>query len=337
MTATSSATPSRPPGPGGQPPAISLAGLHKYFGHVRAVQGVDLAVESGEIVALLGPNGAGKTSTIDVILGLSQPTAGQVSVYGMTPRNAIDRGLVSAVLQTGGLLSDLTVGETVAYTASLFARSKPVDEVLKGAGIAAIADRRVGKCSGGEKQRLRFAMALLPDPELLILDEPTTGMDVEGRRGFWASIRQDAEEGRTVLFATHYLEEADAYADRIVLLRHGRVVADGTAAEVKALAAGRTVRATLPGADEATLAGLPGADSVEVRGDTVLIQASDSDAVARHLLTSTQARDLEITARGIEEAFLALTSDDEQDGEQSAGPDGTGGRSAGVAAIGGSR
>jgi len=297
----------------GRPMAIDVQGLHKSFGQVRAVQGVDLGIVPGEIVALLGPNGAGKTSTIDVILGLSQPTAGSVSVYGMAPRNAINRGLVSAVLQTGGLLSDLTVGETVAYTASLFARSKPAAEVLGRAGITAIADRRVGKCSGGEKQRLRFAMALLPDPELLILDEPTTGMDVEGRRSFWSAIRQDAEEGRTVLFATHYLEEADAYADRIILLRHGRIVADGTAAEVKALAAGRTVRATLPDADQAALAGLPGSDSVEVRGDTVLVQASDSDAVARYLLTSTRARDLEITARGIEEAFLALTGDDRAD------------------------
>jgi ABC-2 type transport system ATP-binding protein len=320
-----------------RPPAVDVRGLHKSFGRVRAVQGIDLAIASGEIVALLGPNGAGKTSTIDVILGLSQPTVGQVSVYGMSPRNAISQGLVSAVLQTGGLLPDLTVGETVAYTASLFARSKPAAEVLDRAGISGIADRRVGKCSGGEKQRLRFAMALLPDPELLILDEPTTGMDVEGRRGFWSSIRQDAEDGRTVLFATHYLEEADAYADRIILLRHGRVVADGTAAEIKALAAGRTVRATLAGAEEAVLAALPGADSVEVRGDTVLIQASDSDLVARYLLTSTPARDLEITARGIEEAFLALTSDGERGGAAGQTASASASAGAGASPTGGSR
>ncbi len=152
-------------------------------------------------------------------------------------------------------------------------------------------------------------MALLPDPELLILDEPTTGMDVEGRRGFWSAIRQDAEKGRTVLFATHYLEEADLYADRIILLRHGVVVADGTSAEVKALAAGRTVRATLPDADSASLAEVPGAESVEVRGDTVYIHANDSDSVARYLLNQTAARDLEITARALEDAFIALTSD----------------------------
>jgi ABC-2 type transport system ATP-binding protein len=290
--------------------AVGLRGVRKNFGSVQAVRGIDLDVASGEIVAFLGPNGAGKTSTIDIILGLSQPSGGEVSVFGMHPRQAIARGLVSAVMQTGGLLKDLTVGETAEYTASLFAQSRPVQEVLSRAGISGIADRRVGKCSGGEQQRLRFAMALLPDPELLVLDEPTTGMDVEGRRGFWAAIRQDAAEGRTVLFATHYLEEADAYADRIILLRHGQIVADGTAAEIKAMAAGRTVRATLPGADETALRRIPGADSVEVRGDTVLVHSSDSDAVARYLLTSTAARDLEIVARGIEDAFIALTSDD---------------------------
>jgi ABC-2 type transport system ATP-binding protein len=301
-------------GPGragsGQPLAIALRGVHKNFGSVEAVKGIDLDIASGEIVAFLGPNGAGKTSTIDIILGLSRPTAGEVSVFGMAPRQAIARGLVSAVMQTGGLLKDLTVAETAQYTASLFAHSMPVGEVLKRAGISGIADRRVGKCSGGEQQRLRFAMALLSDPELLILDEPTTGMDVEGRRSFWGAIRQDTAMGRTVLFATHYLEEADAYADRIILLRHGQIVADGTSSEVKALAAGRTVRATLPGADQATLAAIPGADSVEVRGDTVLIHSSDSDAVARYLLTSTQAQDLEINTRGLEYAFIALTSDD---------------------------
>jgi ABC-2 type transport system ATP-binding protein len=295
---------------GAQPFAIDLQDVHKSFGSVQAVKGVSLSVAAGEIVAILGPNGAGKTSTIDMILGLSHPDRGAASVYGVSPRQAISRGLVSAVLQTGGLLKDLTVAETAQYTASLFTRAEPVAEVLKRAGIERIADRMVGKCSGGEQQRLRFAMALLPDPELLILDEPTTGMDVEGRRSFWSAIRQDAGQGRTVLFATHYLEEADAYADRIILLRHGQIVADGTAAEVKALAAGRTVRATLPGADLAALQAIPGADGLEVRGDTVIIHSQDSDEVARYLLTATAARDLEINTRGLEDAFIALTSDD---------------------------
>ncbi|NUS49835.1 MAG: ABC transporter ATP-binding protein [Nocardioidaceae bacterium] len=291
--------------------AISLRGVTKDFGSVRAVRGIDLDIRPGEIVAFLGPNGACKTSTIDIVLGLSQPTQGRVEVLGHAPRQAIARGLVSAVMQTGGLLKDLTVRETVEYTASLFADTQPVDDVLAHAGITGIADRKVGKCSGGEQQRLRFAMALLSDPALLLLDEPTTGMDVEGRRAFWSAIRRDAQKGRTVLFATHYLEEADQYADRIVLISRGRIVADGTGSEIKALAAGRTIRATLDRPDADVLARLDGVESVEVRGDTVLLHAKDTDAVARYLLTETGARDLEITARGIEDAFLTLTGADE--------------------------
>jgi len=296
------------------PPAVHLRDISKHFGPVRAVHDVSLTIGQGEIVAFLGPNGAGKTSTIDMILGLSAPTSGDVSVLGMTPHHAIRRGLVSAVMQTGGLLKDLTVGETARYTASLFARSTDPDAALARAGISGIADRMVGKCSGGEQQRLRFAMALLSDPELLILDEPTTGMDVEGRRDFWTAIREDAEQGRTVLFATHYLEEADAYADRIILIRKGEIVADGTGAQVKSLASGRTVRATVPGASEEVLRTVPGVDSLEIRGDTVLIHSGDADKVARYLLTETDAHDLEITAHGLEEAFLALTADENNGG-----------------------
>jgi ABC-2 type transport system ATP-binding protein len=318
MTTTSTAAAARARS-AGHPLAVDLAAVHKNFGSVQAVRGVDLTISAGEIVALLGPNGAGKTTTIDMILGLSRPSAGEVSVFGMAPRQAISRGLISAVMQTGGLLKDLTVAETVEYTGSLFASHEPTSEVLRRAGITEIADRRVAKCSGGEQQRLRFAMALLSDPELLVLDEPTTGMDVDGRRGFWAAIREDAAKGRTVLFATHYLEEADVYADRIVLLAHGQIVADGTASQIKALSAGRTVRVTLPGADAAQLRQIEGADSVELRGDTVLIHASDSDAVARYLLTSTPAQDMEIIARGIEDAFLALTGDASAPGGTSEG------------------
>ena len=299
-------------------PAVRLAGVTKDFAQdgqsVHAVRGIDLELAQGEVVAILGPNGAGKTTTIDMVLGLSQPTSGEVSVLGLQPRAAIARGLVSAVMQTGGLLKDLTVRETVRYTASLFADTEDVDTVLATAGIAGIADRKVGKCSGGEQQRLRFAMALLPDPALLLLDEPTTGMDVEGRRTFWAAIRADAARGRTVVFATHYLEEADQYADRIVLVSQGRIVADGTGAQIKAMTSGRTIRANLPDADATVheLAGLGGVDGVETRGESVIVQAKDSDAVARFLLTRTDARDLEITAHGLEEAFLTLTDEGDQ-------------------------
>jgi len=273
---------------------------------------LDLRVQPGEIVAFLGPNGAGKTTTIDMLLGLAKPDSGEVSVYGKTPRAAIAHGLVSAVMQTGGLLQDITVRETVRLTGSLFTNSRPVDEVLKRAGILGIADRMVKKCSGGEQQRLRFAMALLSDPGLLILDEPTTGMDVEGRRDFWNAIREDAKSGRTVIFATHYLDEADAYADRIILLRHGEIVADGSAAEIKNLSAGRTVQASISDPEVATLEGIPGVTAVEVRADRVLVRSTDSDAVARYLLTKTEARDIEITSHNLEEAFLALTSDDDE-------------------------
>jgi ABC-2 type transport system ATP-binding protein len=291
------------------PAAVELSGLVKRFGPVTAVAGLDLWIEPGEIVAFLGPNGAGKTSTIDMMLGLSRPDSGSLRILGGTPARAVAHGRVSAVMQSGGLLRDLTVAETVRLTATLFSHARPVPEVLERAGIAELADRRVGKCSGGQQQRLRFALALLPDPDLMILDEPTTGMDVEGRRDFWSAIRQDAASGRTVLFATHYLDEADAYADRIVLVNSGRVVADGTSAQIKNLASGRTVSATLPGADRLALLALPGVESVELRGDRVLIRADDSDTVARHLLTTTAARDLEITAHNLEDAFLALTSD----------------------------
>src|SRR4051794_12121409 len=299
--------PAAVPGP---TPAIALHGLTKRFGSVAAVDGLDLTIEPGEIVAFLGPNGAGKTSTIDMVLGLSRPDGGTAEVFGLAPRTAVAHGLVTAVMQTGGLLKDLTVRETVELTAALFAHTRPVAEVLDRAGLTEVDGRRVGKCSGGQQQRLRFAMALLPEPELIILDEPTTGMDVEGRRGVWGAIPAGAERGRTVVFATHYLDEADAYADRIVLVSGGKVVADGTAAEIKALSAGRQVTATwtdvLP-ADAARLYDVDGVEDVELRGDTVLARTRNSDALARHLLTATSAHDLQITSRGLEDAFLALT------------------------------
>jgi ABC-2 type transport system ATP-binding protein len=290
-------------------PALELRELRKSFGDVRAVDGIDLVVQAGEIVAFLGPNGAGKTTTIDLMLGLARPSAGSVRVLGREPQDAVAHGEIAAVMQTGGLLKDVTVRETAQMMAALFRSARPVEEVLSRAGITDIGDRMVGKCSGGQQQRLRFALALLPDPKLLVLDEPTTGMDVEGRREFWAAIRSDAARGRTILFATHYLDEADAYADRIVLVRHGRVVADGTPAEIKNLASGRVVTATLQGLSDIELSRVPGVERAERRGDRVILHGQDSDAIARHLLTSTGARDLEIASTGLEEAFIALTGD----------------------------
>lgn len=295
--------------------AITLTGVTKTFpgkhGRVEAVRGVDLEIAPGEVVAFLGPNGAGKTTTIDMVLGLSEPTTGGVSVFGMTPHAAVARGLVAAVMQTGGLLKDLTVRESVEYVAALFPDARPVDDVLATAGITDLADRRLGKCSGGEQQRVRFAMALVPDPALIVLDEPTTGMDVNARRAFWEAIHADAARGRTILFATHYLEEADAWADRVVVMRDGEIVADGSSSDIRAAGGGRRVSATWPDADIALVEAIEGVSGVDVHGDQIVVHTSDSDAVARELLTRTTAHSLDITSRGIEDAFVELTSPSE--------------------------
>ena len=290
---------------------VRLTGLIKRYGEVTAVDGLHLGIRRGEVVALLGPNGAGKSTTIDMLLGLVRPDACTALLYGMPPARAVAEGRVGALLQSGGLLPDLTAAETVRLAAALAKRPRPVTEVIDRAGVGAFAGRRVGQLSGGQQQRVRFAVALVADPDLLVLDEPTTGLDVEARRAFWASMRTETEQGRTVLFATHYLDEADAYADRIVLMRAGSVVADGTAAQIKSVVSGRTIRATLPGADPVALSALPGVDSVELRGDTALITSRDSDATLRVLLTTTAARDIEVTAHNLEDAFLALTVGDQ--------------------------
>ena len=309
MTTTSIQTSRARPG---EAPALRLEGVVKSFGDVVAVDGLDLSIQPGEIVAFLGPNGAGKTSTLDMVLGLSRPTRGGVEVFGLDPVTAVSHGRVAAVMQTGGLLKDFTVRETVQLAASLHrnrADSPVVENAMDRAGITQIGDRRVDRCSGGEQQRLRFALALISEPDLLILDEPTTGMDVEARRSFWAAIRADAERGRTVVFATHYLDEADAYADRILMIRKGRIVADGSANEIRGMASGRSVRATLPDADAAALAGIPGVTSVEFHGDVVQLRTGDSDAVLRYLLNHTAAHDLEVTSHTLEDAFVALTAE----------------------------
>src|SRR5699024_822898 len=218
-------------------PAVRIAGVSKTFRSggrtLRAVDDIDLDIPRGQIMALLGPNGAGKTTTLDMVLGLTEPTAGQVSVDGQPPREAVTNGRVSAVLQSGGLLRDLSVAETVRIIASTFKHAMSVEEVMTRAGITKLAKRKVSKCSGGEQQRLRFALALLPDPDLLILDEPTAGMDVAARREFWDTMRADAGSGRTIIFATHYLEEADSFAERIVLMSGGHIVADGSTEEIR--------------------------------------------------------------------------------------------------------
>jgi ABC-2 type transport system ATP-binding protein len=291
--------------------AIEACGLHKSYGSVHAVRGVDLAIEAGETVALLGPNGAGKSTTIDMLLGLAEPDAGQVSVFGGAPTAAVDSGYVGAMLQTGALIRDLSVRELVQMVASLYPDPLPVSEALDLTGVSVLAEQRTQKLSGGETQRVRFAIALVANPRLLVLDEPTVAMDVEGRRSFWATMRELASQGRTVLFATHYLEEADAYADRAILMAHGRVVADGPTNEIKARVGTRTIRATLPGAPLEALRALPGVSAAERRGEAVVLTCTDSDAAIRALLSAhPDARDIEIAAAGLEDAFVELTADE---------------------------
>jgi len=293
---------------------IRLAGLVKTFrtpnGPVEAVRGVDIAIEPGETVALLGPNGAGKSTTIDMLLGLAEPDAGTVSLFGGAPRDAIAAGRVGAMLQTGALLRDLTVRELIAMMASLYPEPLGVDDVLELTGLTPTAQQRTEKLSGGQAQRVRFACALVANPDLLVLDEPTVAMDVEGRHAFWATMRDFARRGTTIVFATHYLEEADDFADRAVLMAHGRVVADGPTTEIKARVGSRTIRATLPEAgDDDALRALPGVASVDRRGAAITLRCSDSDAAIRALLSRfPAARDIEISGAGLEEAFLELTA-----------------------------
>jgi ABC-2 type transport system ATP-binding protein len=306
-----------------QRPGIQARGLVKTFatphGAVRAVLGVDLTMTPGETVALLGPNGAGKTTTIDMLIGLSRPDDGDVSLFGTSPAEAVKAGLVGAMPQTGGLIRDLSVRELVAMMASLYPHPLAVDDVLGLAGLEGAADQRTQKLSGGQTQRVRFAVAIVGDPELLVMDEPTAALDVEGRRDFWTTMRAFATIGKTVLFATHYLEEADANADRVILLAAGRVVADGPPTEIKARVGSRTIRASLPRADIAELRRLPGVTAAERHGETVILTCSDSDTAIRALLAGyPSARDIEIAGAGLEEAFLQLTGGDDLD-EDAAG------------------
>jgi ABC-2 type transport system ATP-binding protein len=288
---------------------VELAGLRKSFGDLTAVRGIDLRIAPGETVALLGPNGAGKSTTIDMMLGLSAPDSGSVRIFGETPTDAVAAGRICGMLQVGALVPYLTVRELLTSIASLYPRSLAVDDVIELTGIGDYADQRTNKLSGGQTQRARFALALVSNSDLLVLDEPTVAMDVEGRHQFWSTMRSVAASGKTVVFATHYLEEADAYADRIVLMAHGRIVADGPTTEIKALVGLRTIRATLPHARRDELELLDGVRTVELRGDAVVLACSDSDRAIRSLLSRyPSARDIEIAGAGLEQAFLMLTS-----------------------------
>ncbi|MGW3942387.1 ABC transporter ATP-binding protein [Streptomyces phaeochromogenes] len=285
----------------------------KTYGSVRAVDGLTLALHPGETVALLGPNGAGKSTTLDLLLGLKHPDSGSVRVFGGSPREAIVGGRVGAMLQSGGLMDEVTVGELVRLARDLHPKPFPVSDVLARASLTQLADRKVNKLSGGQQQRVRFALATAGDSDLIVLDEPTTGMDVSARQAFWATMREQADQGRTVLFATHYLEEADAIADRVLVLHRGRLLADGTAAEIKAKAGARRIAFDLEGPiDEPALRDLPFLTALDVSGHTVRIQSSDADATVHALYgLGVYPRNLEVAGLGLEQAFVAITAAEE--------------------------
>ncbi|MBF6048919.1 ATP-binding cassette domain-containing protein [Streptomyces sp. NRRL B-1677] len=290
-------------------PVVSFENVSKSFGAVRAVADLDLQLYPGETVALLGPNGAGKSSTLDLLLGLRNPDAGRVELFGTSPQQALAQGKVGAMLQSGGLMEDVTVREIVKLGCDLHPRRFPVDQVLAAADLTEIADRKVGKLSGGQEQRVRFALATAGANELIVLDEPTTGMDVSARQAFWGVMREQAQNGRAILFATHYLEEADAIADRVIVLHRGRVLADGSAAEIKAKAGARRIVFDLDGhIGEAALRELPFLSSLEVSGRTVRIQSHDADATVHALYgLGLYPRNLEVAGLGLEQAFIAIT------------------------------
>ncbi|GAA3743030.1 ABC transporter ATP-binding protein [Streptomyces tremellae] len=292
---------------------VAFANVTKSYGTVRAVDGLTLDLHPGETVALLGPNGAGKSSALDLLLGLRTPDTGTVTVFGSTPQGAIATGHVGAMLQTGGLMEGVKVREIVKLACDLHPRPHPVEEVLDRAGIAQVADRMVDKLSGGQEQRVRFALATAGANDLIVLDEPTTGMDVTARQAFWSTMREEAGRGRTVLFATHYLEEADAIADRVLVLHKGRLLADGTAAEIKAKAGARRIAFDLEGPiDERALGGLPFLSSLTVSGTTVRMQSHDADATVHALYgLGLYPRNLEVAGLGLEQAFVAITEAEE--------------------------
>jgi ABC-2 type transport system ATP-binding protein len=299
---------------------IKLERVVKAFrtreGPMQAVRGVDLTVAGGETVALLGPSGAGKSTTVDLMLGLIRPDSGSVSLFDRSPRQALEAGLVGAMIQRDGdkrfgkwLMRDLSVREQIAMKASLFADPMDVGEVISLAGLTEVAGLPTQKLSDGQMQRVRFAVALVSDPELLVLDEPTVSMDAEGRRDFWSAIRGYAAQGKTVIFATHLLEEAEANSERTVLMDRGRIIADAPTAEIKAQANTKRIRATLPDADIVDLARLPGVSSAERNGEVVILASFDSNLAIRALLDRyPSARDFEITSTGLEQSLLDLAS-----------------------------
>ena len=297
----------------GTGPVVSFENVSKHYGQLKAVDGLSLDLRAGETVALLGPNGAGKSTSLDMLLALRKPTSGKIRMFGEDPYHAVKSGNVGAMLQSGGLMPEVTVRELVTLVAGLHPRPVPVNTTLRRAGIADIAGQRVDRLSGGQTQRVRFSLAIAGESDLIVLDEPTTAMDVETRQRFWAQMKEEVAEGKTLLFATHYLEEADQAADRILVINRGRLLADGTPEDIKKSAGAKRMSFRLDGADEAFLLGLPGIVSVETRHGLVHIQTTDSDGTLYAVLDAGyRPSEIEIGSLGLEQAFLAITAEDDQ-------------------------
>jgi ABC-2 type transport system ATP-binding protein len=284
-----------------------LEGVSKNYGPVRALSSIDFRVRAGEVVALLGPNGAGKTTAVKLLLGLLQPNSGKVRVFGADPTNPENRMRTGAMLQVGKVPETLRVREHIDLFSSYYQNPLPAGEVLVAAGLEKLSDRKFGDLSGGQRQRVLFALALCGDPDLLFLDEPTVGLDVEARRMLWEEIRKLVQRGKTVLLTTHYLQEADALADRVAVINKGEIIAEGTPAQIKSQTAGKKIRCItrLP---LQTIREMPGVSEVKEDREAIEIHAAEAEPVLREMLArDASLAGLEVTSAGLEDAFLALT------------------------------
>jgi ABC-2 type transport system ATP-binding protein len=300
-----------------RPVIARLEAVSKKYGAAKALDGLDLEVHRGEVLALLGPNGAGKTTSVSLLLGLTRPDVGKVTLFNQDPSARAVRERCGTMLQVSRLPETITVREHVQLFSSYYPRPLPVEETLALTGLSAVADRRYGKLSGGQQQRLKFALALCGDPEVLFLDEPTVALDVEARREFWDAVRTRVAGGTAVLLTTHYLEEADALADRIIVIDKGQVVAAGSPAEIKSRSAGRRIRCVTRLSPEQA-ARLPGVKDVSRHGAALEIFAVQAEPAVLALLTQDPAlSDLEVSGAGLEQAFLALTREPRKEAAQS--------------------
>lgn len=291
----------------------SLEGVNKNYGEIRALRNVDFRVRAGEVVALLGPNGAGKTTAVKLLLGLLQPNSGHARAFGGDPTNPENRMRTGAMLQVGRVPETLRVREHIDLFSSYYPNPMPAAEVLAAVGLEKLGDRKFGDLSGGQRQRVLFGLAICGDPDLLFLDEPTVGLDVEARRMLWDEIRRMVTRGKTVLLTTHYLQEADALADRVAVINQGAIIAQGTPAEIKAKTAGKRIRC-ITTLDLNILRQIPGVTEAKEDREAVEIHAIEAEPVVRELLMrDARLSGLEITSAGLEEAFLALTKDHGQD------------------------